>query len=171
MDPFIGEIRMFGGNFPPVGWAWCNGQLLSISQNDILFSLLGTTYGGDGQTTFALPDLRGRIPIHRGTNPQTGTTYNMGGFSGAETVTLTVGQMAAHTHLALAQAESGNQTAPTGNVWAKSTVSQFATVAPTVAMSAQALSAVGGSQPHDNVMPFLAINYIIATEGLYPQQS
>lgn len=171
MDQYIGEIRMFGGNFPPQGWELCNGQLLPISQYDVLFSLLGTTYGGDGQTTFALPNLMGRLPLHRGRNPQTGTTYIQGQAAGTETVTLTTQNLPAHTHQAAAFSENGNASGPAGAVWAGSGLNQFSNTAPNAAMNAQSVQPAGGSQPHDNMMPFLAYTFIIATEGLYPQQA
>ncbi|MDF2629719.1 MAG: phage tail protein [Symbiobacteriaceae bacterium] len=170
-DMYIGEIRMFAGTFAPMGWALCNGQLLSISEYEALFSLIGTTYGGDGQTNFAVPDLRSRIPVHMGQNPSTGTTYNLGAAGGVETVTVTTNQMPAHTHTAYAQSEPGSNSEPSGAVWASSTIKQFTATAPNAAMNAGLLSPVGGNQPHDNMMPFLAVNFIIALEGEYPPQN
>lgn len=169
-EAYIGEIRMFGGTFAPVGWLLCNGQLLPISQYETLYTLIGTTYGGDGQTTFALPNLQGRIPVHFGQNISTGTTYPLGALGGVETVTLTPNQLAAHTHLAMAQSEVGDVNEPANAVWASSNLKQFTATAPNAGMSAGLLSAAGGSQPHDNMMPFLAVNFIIATEGIFPQQ-
>jgi microcystin-dependent protein len=168
MDPFIGEIRMFGGNFAPQGWAFCAGQLLSISENTALFNLLGTTYGGDGQTTFGLPDLRGRAPIH--TNP----TYPQGAMVGTEQVTLTQSNLPAHPHLAAALSGQGSNGKPDGAVWAGSTLSdnlyKDAPTSPTT-MLASALSPAGGNQPHDNMQPYLVLNFIIALEGIYPSQN
>ena len=170
MDPYIGEIRMFGGNFAPQGWAFCAGQLLPIAQYDALFSLLGTTYGGDGQTTFGLPDLRGRAPIHFGQGPGL-TNRTQGEASGSESVTLTVSQMGAHTHVPVASPDPGTSAHPTDNVWAASTTGdkQYA-AAPDTAMNPATVSAVGGSQPHENRQPLLAINFIISLEGIYPSQ-
>src|SRR5437868_3362158 len=125
-QPFVGEIRMFGGNFAPAGWAFCNGQLLAISENDTLFNLIGTTYGGDGQNTFALPDLRGRVPVHMGQGPGL-SNYIIGQNGGVETVTVTIAQIPQHTHPAMAQSEPGNQTSPTGGLWAASNQSQYST--------------------------------------------
>lgn len=170
MDPYLGEIRMFAGNFAPVGWLKCDGQLLSISQNDALFSLIGTTYGGDGQTTFALPDLRGRLPIHTGT--QSGISYTIGQAAGTENVTLTTQQLPAHSHVASVQTQQGNTNTPNGAVWANSTLDQFGTDTPLQgAMNVSAAGVVGGSQPHSNMMPFLCVNFIIATEGIFPTQN
>lgn len=172
MDQYLGEIRMFAGNFAPVGWALCNGSLLSIAQYDALFALIGTTYGGNGQTTFALPDLRGRIPIHMGQNPSTGTTYNLGQAGGVETVTLTSQQMPAHTHQVYATTADGTQSSPANGLWAKSALNEYSTAtAPVTAMAANAVVPVGGNQPHDNIMPYQCINFIIATEGLWPPQN
>lgn len=172
MDPYIGEIRMFGGNFAPVGWALCNGSLLPISGYEPLFALLGTTYGGDGQNTFAVPDLRGRVPIHMGKNPTTGTTFTIGQSAGVETVTLISQQMPAHTHVVHAVAAPGDVNSPSGALWAESNLNEYATqgVADT-AMAANAVSPAGGSQPHENMMPFQCVTFIIATEGIYPPQS
>lgn len=171
MDPYIGEIRMFGGNFAPEGWALCNGQALSISEYEALYSLIGTTYGGDGQSTFNLPDLRGRVPIHMGQG--TGlSNYTLGSAGGAETVALTTNQLPAHTHQALAQGGPGNVNAPGGAVWASSnnpSVILYAQVTANTAMAAQTTPA-GGSQPHDNLMPYQAVNFIIALNGIYPPQ-
>jgi microcystin-dependent protein len=170
-DPYLSEIRMFGGNFAPLGWALCNGAMLNIAENDALYALLGTTYGGDGQTTFAVPDLCSRIPIHMGTNPTIGTTYPLGQAGGSEMVTLTTPQLPAHSHQAVAVAGSGNQVGPQGALWAGSALNQFTTDAPNAAMAPNAVSAAGGSQPHDNMMPSLTINFIICTSGIYPSQN
>ncbi|QDS33445.1 phage tail protein [Brevibacillus brevis] len=169
-EPFLGEIRMFGGDYAPQGWALCNGQILSISEYDTLYSLIGTTYGGDGQMTFALPDLRGRIPLHQGTNPSTGTTYVMGGKNGVESVTLTVSQLPAHSHTVHASSQRGTQNSPANAVWAKN-AQQYSVNAPDGLMNASSLSSVGGNQPHSNLMPFTVINFIIALYGIYPSQN
>ena len=170
--PFIGEIRMFGGNFAPQGWAFCAGQTLPIAQNDALFSLIGTTYGGDGATTFNLPDLQGRIPVHPGTNPASGTPYAVGQKGGVEQLTLTLPQMPLHTHLAQAQSGNGTQAGPGNGLWATEQDSNLkpfsANQAPSEVMNSACLTAAGGSQPHANMMPFVAINFIIALEGIYP---
>jgi microcystin-dependent protein len=165
--PYIGEIRMFAGNFAPVDWAFCWGQTLQISQYDVLFSLIGNTYGGDGVQTFSLPDLRGRVPIHMGT--QGGNTYNIGQAGGSETVTLSVPQMPAHSHTPTASSV-GNSTTPGGNVWANSQAKQFIEPLPgnLNATMAAGMTAAGSSDPHANMIPFLAINFIICLNGLYP---
>lgn len=169
-DPFIGEIRLVGFNFAPAGWALCDGQLLSIAENDALFTLIGTTYGGDGENTFALPDFRSRIPIHQGTG-SSGTTYTIGENAGTETVTLTVNQIPAHAHPAQAQSGAGNQAGPGGNIWASSNLNQYNSSAADSDMNAQAITSTGGSQPHDNMMPFLTINFVISLFGIYPSQN
>jgi microcystin-dependent protein len=138
-EPYIGEIRMVGFNFAPQGWAMCDGQLMSIGGNDALFALIGTTYGGDGQSTFALPDFRSRIPIHQGTG-SSGTTYIIGESSGMETVTLTVNQIPAHSHPAQAQSGAGNQPGPGGNVWASSSLNQYNSSAADSNMNALAIT-------------------------------
>lgn len=163
---------MFGGTFAPRGWALCDGSLLSISENEALFSLLGTTYGGDGQTTFGVPSLASRIPVGQGMNPQTMTNYSLGKQGGTETVTLTQTELPVHTHIANASSQAGTQVSPAGAVWgAQTTLNLFSQQPPDVQMSPQSLTPAGGNQPHDNMMPFLAINFIIATEGIYPSQN
>jgi microcystin-dependent protein len=172
-QPYVGEIRLFAGNFNPNGWAFCNGQLLPISENDVLFQLIGTTYGGDGESTFALPNLQSRIPIHMGTGP-TGTTYIIGETGGVESVTLTTNQIPTHTHPLLASTDPGTGTNPAGAVLgALSPVSIYKAnvTPPNVAMSAQSVVSTGGSQPHDNMQPFLCINYIISLFGIFPSQT
>jgi len=168
MDPYIGQIMMFGGNFAPRGWALCNGQLLSIAQNTALFSILGTTYGGDGRTTFGLPDLRGRAPIHWGQGPGL-TNRTIGESGGEETVTLSGAQMPAHNHVANAASGGGSATSPQNAVWAASTARDniYAAAADT-SMSPSAIGPAGSGQPHDNMPPYQAVSYIIALEGLYP---
>jgi microcystin-dependent protein len=170
-SPFIGEIRMFGGNFAPQGWALCDGQTLAVAEYDALFILLGTTYGGDGVTTFNLPDLRSRVPVHQGT-PSGGSTYTLGEQGGVESVTLTVNQMPGHAHPAVCSSAGATSPRPAGGVWAVGDVFAFtpgANVNGT--MNAGAVAAAGGSQPHDNMVPFLAINFIISLFGIFPQQN
>jgi microcystin-dependent protein len=164
-SPFIGEIRMFAGNFAPAGWAFCNGALMDIAQNDALFNLIGTTYGGDGQTTFALPNLQSRIPIH------VGPGFALGQMAGVESVTLTTSQMPAHSHAAQGNSSAGTQSDPAGGVWAQSTLGQFSSAAPTLTMAPAALGSSGGSQPHDNMMPFLVVNFILSLFGIFPSQT
>lgn len=169
-EPFVGEIRMFAGNFAPRGWAFCDGQLLAVSQNDALFSLLGTVYGGDGRTTFGLPDLRGRIPVHAGTG--TGLSpRRLGAQGGAEEVTLTVNQLPSHTHTLQATTTVANETNPSGRVTAQTgTFDLYQTGAPSAGMNAGAITSVGGSRSHTNLMPFLCIHFIIALFGIYPSR-
>jgi microcystin-dependent protein len=170
-QPFVGEIRMFAGNFPPVGWMFCDGQTVPISENDVLFTLIGTTYGGDGQETFNLPNLQSRIPLHMGTSTASGTTYQIGEAAGVESVTLTTNQIPTHTHPLVATNDAGSQ-ANAGNavLAAQSPVSIYRPNAtpPNVPMNASSVSVVGGSQPHDNMQPYICINYIISLFGLYP---
>ncbi|MFZ0041987.1 MAG: tail fiber protein [Solirubrobacteraceae bacterium] len=166
-QPFLGGIFMFGGNFAPQGYAFCNGQLLSISQNTALFSLLGTTYGGDGVTTFALPNLQGRVPIHSG-NGAGLSPYVLGQNGGTENVTLTQGQMPAHNHVI--QAGGAETTSfPAGAVPAQN--GAYTTGATPVQMASGALTNAGGSQPHNNIQPYLTITFIIALQGVYPSRS
>lgn len=165
-QPYVGELRMFAGNFAPAGWMFCDGQLLPISENEVLFNLIGTTYGGDGQNTFALPDLRSRIPIHQGNG------FILAETGGAETITLTVGQTPAHTHPMLVSGSTANSPNPGNNYLAQSSqVNAFFGDVPNVNMGATSISAVGGSQPHDNMQPYLGIHYIISLYGIYPSQS
>jgi microcystin-dependent protein len=173
-DPYIGEIRLFGFRRIPSGWQACDGSLLSIAQYDALYTLLGTTYGGDGQTTFGVPDLRGRVPIHQGQGPGL-SSYAMGQMSGTETVTLTSAQMAQHTHSLVASTTVGAELTPTGNVIG-ATADQELYVPNTsgqisAALDPSVLMPSGGSQPHENCMPTLVVNYCIATEGLWPSQN
>jgi microcystin-dependent protein len=170
-EPFIGEIRMFGGNFAPQGWALCHGQLAPISQNDMLFTLIGTTYGGDGQTTFALPDLRGRFPMHMGSGAGLSPRV-IGQTGGAEEVTLTIQQLPQHNHAAIGAA-GGNAVEPVGNFWSADAAGNTAAYNNATDNSQMAAGAIGNAhvaQPHENVQPFLAINYIIALEGIFPSQ-
>jgi microcystin-dependent protein len=163
---------MFGGNFAPVGWMFCDGAQLAISDNDTLFNLIGTTYGGDGQTTFNLPDLRGRAPVHQGTNPATGTSYTLGEQAGVETVTLTTQQIPQHTHALAATNAIGTQANPGGNLLANSQGPQpYIQENPDGSLNPQAVTPFGGSQPHENLQPFLGINFIISLYGIYPSQT
>lgn len=164
-QPFVGEIRMFAGNFAPVGWAFCNGALIPISENETLFNLIGTTYGGDGQNTFALPNLQSRVPIH------VGPGFALGQAAGTESVTLTVSQIPAHSHVPQGSSATGDQTSPAGAVWANSTSNLFVPAPPAIGMDPAAIGSAGGSQPHDNMIPFLVINFIISLFGIFPSQS
>lgn len=167
-QPFVGEIRMFGGNFAPAGWAFCDGSLLAISENDTLFTLIGTTYGGDGQETFCLPNLMGRMPIHAGQGPGITRNYVLGEMAGAETVTLTSQQMPNHTHPLVCQAAPGILASPEGNLIAGSALRQFAPADPTNPMLATAIGPAGGSQPHENMMPYQVVSFIISLYGVFP---
>ncbi|WOD42074.1 phage tail protein [Hwangdonia lutea] len=171
-DPFIGQISMFAGNFAPRGWAFCDGQLLPISQYSALFSILGTTYGGDGRTTFALPDLRGRVPMHNGNGPGL-TSRQLGQKFGSETNTLTVNQMPSHSHTVNAVTEDGNQSVPIGNLPAGTKVldKEYSNAASNTTMNANMINASGNNQPVNNIQPVLVINYIIALQGVYPSRN
>jgi microcystin-dependent protein len=170
-EPFVGEIRMFAGNFAPRGWAFCDGQLLAVSQNDALFSLLGTLYGGDGRTTFGLPDLRGRIPIHAGTGPGL-SPRRLGSKGGGENETVTVNQLPSHTHAFSAVNTPGTETAPPANGTLAQSVGYDLYVPPGAFtnMAASTVSNVGGSRPHQNEMPYLCVHFIIALFGIYPSR-
>ncbi|MER7276980.1 tail fiber protein [Dactylosporangium sp. NPDC000244] len=167
-DMFVGEIRMFAGGYAPSGWLECAGQLLAIADYELLFNLIGTTFGGDGQTTFALPDLRGRAPIHQGTGP--GLSPRVPGQAGgAEAVTLTVANLPAHGHQPVAASASGTTDSPAGAVWATMPDTPYAAApASRVPMHGAALTTAGGGQPHENRAPYLTIRYIIALNGIYP---
>ena len=159
---------MFGGNFAPAGWSFCDGSLIAISDNDALFNLIGTTYGGDGQSTFALPDLRSRIPVH------VAAGYSLAQTGGVEMVTLTASQIPAHTHMVNCDSAAGTSADPTGKVWAANSntgLPQFTPPLTTGSMSASALANDGGSQPHDNMPPYLAVNFIISLFGIFPSQT
>ncbi|HYV48346.1 MAG TPA: tail fiber protein [Myxococcaceae bacterium] len=176
-EPFLGEIRMFGGNFAPRGWAFCNGQIMSIAQNTALFSLLGTTYGGDGVQTFALPNYQGRFPMHWG-NGQGLSQRSLGEVSGTESVTMLVNQMPAHSHTVNARSDQGNTDLPTGAVCAKAVDSSSNSVStyssglpPDTQMAANSINTSGGSQPLPVMNPFLCVSFIIALEGIFPSRS
>ena len=165
-QPYVGEIRIFAGTYEPVGWLFCNGQTLPISEYETLFVLIGTTYGGDGQETFNLPDLRGRLPMH-----QNGSTHIPGEMAGVEQVTLTVNQMPVHAHTFIATTGLGDEGTPGGNVPAQSTTTQlYRETDPNQSLAATAVTGTGGSQPHDNMHPYLAVNFIISLFGEYPTQ-
>ncbi|MBB6672967.1 phage tail protein [Cohnella nanjingensis] len=166
-ERYLGEIRLFGGNYAPEGWALCDGRILDISNNEVLYTLLGTTYGGDGVSTFGLPDLRGRVPLHYS------STYPQGTLGGTESVTLTSNQMPVHNHPAVASGSPGNIDNPANAYWAAAPSNNYSDGSgqTLVSMSPSSLSPVGGSQPHNNMMPTLAITYIIATTGIFPSQN
>jgi microcystin-dependent protein len=170
-EPFIGEIKMVGFNFAPRGYAQCNGQILSIAQNTALFSLLGTTYGGNGQTTFALPDLRSRIPVHVGQGPGL-SDYSLGQASGTETVTLSAGQLAPHGHTVNASTTATSKN-PANNVPAVTGAgsSYAATPTPGTTMNAGMVTGGGSGQPHNNLQPYLCVNFVIALEGIFPSRN
>jgi microcystin-dependent protein len=170
-EPFIGEIRMFGGTFAPAGWAFCNGATMPISENDTLFTLIGTTYGGDGQETFQLPDLQGRVPMHAGTGKD-GITYTIGEKGGVESVTINTNQLPTHTHPMLGSGDIANSANPGNSVVARSPqVNAFLNATPTNQMSPQSVSPDGGSQPHENLQPYLCISFIISLFGVFPAQT
>ena len=165
-QPYVGEIRMFAGNFAPAGWMFCEGQLLPISEYETLFNLIGTTYGGDGQSTFALPDSRGRLPVHQGNG------FTLAETGGVETVTLTVPQIPAHTHAFLAAANPGTIASPSGSVpGASPSVTPYRQQTPATPMSASAIGSTGGSQPYDNFQPYLCVDFIISLFGIFPSQT
>ncbi|MDC8787074.1 phage tail protein [Roseateles koreensis] len=164
-EPYVGEIRLFAGSFAPVGWYFCNGALLPISEFDTLFNLIGTTYGGDGQSTFALPDLQGRVPVHQGSG------HVMGERAGVEAVTLSVSQMPMHTHTPQGSSTTAIAGSPGGNVLAAPPINSYGPGPATVAMADAAIAVQGGSQPHNNMAPFTTLNYIISLFGVYPSQN
>lgn len=170
-EPFVGEIRLFAGTFAPVGWSLCDGQLLTVSENDVLFSLLGTTYGGDGLTTFGLPDLRGRVPIHMGRGPGL-SPRALGATGGTETATVTTSQLPAHTHQAAGADDTNVGTDPAGGLLGHATKNTYRSPwgGPDVAMADTSLSPAGGSQPHGNMMPFQVLQFIISLFGVYPSR-
>src|SRR5882757_4872757 len=165
-QPYVGEIRMFGGNFAPAGWMFCDGALVAISELETLFNLIGTTYGGDGQSTFALPDMRGRIPIHQGNG------FILAETGGAEQVTLTVNQIASHTHPLIATTAVANQSSPSNNLLAQSTAADlYIEDTATAALAPAATTSVGGSQPHTNFQPYECVDFIIPLFGIFPRFS
>jgi microcystin-dependent protein len=167
-QPYVGEIRMFAGNFAPNGWMLCEGQTLPISENDVLFQLIGTTYGGDGEETFNLPNLASRVPIHKGTGPD-GTTYQLGEMAGTEQETLSVQQIPNHSHPFTASSADGVQNTPNNNVVSASpSVTLYVADSPDATLAANSVTPAGGSQPHENTQPFLCINFIISLFGVYP---
>ncbi len=177
-DPFLGEIRMVGWNFAANGWALCNGQLMSISQNNALFALLGTTYGGDGVSTFALPNLQGRVPIHQGAGVGL-SPYVMGEAAGNEAVTLLVNQMPQHNHMVAVNNQAGSVADPTNALLAQGNsgsgrdsvaVSNYTSGAATGTLAPTSISIAGGNQPHANIQPFLCVNFIIALQGIFPSR-
>ena len=168
-EPFVGEVRMFAGNFAPRGWAFCDGQLLAVSQNDALFSLLGTVYGGDGRTTFGLPDMRGRVPIHAGHGPGL-SERRLGAKSGEEKVTLTVNQLPSHGHTMQATNDIPSLSNPQNNVTGQAAAKFYRAGTPSVFLNTGSVSNTGGSRSHTNLQPFLCIHYIIALVGIYPSQ-
>jgi len=170
-EPFVGEIRMFAGNFAPRGWSFCDGQLLAVSQNDALFSLFGTIYGGDGRTTFGLPDLRGRIPIHAGSGPGL-TPRRLGAKAGAENETLTVNQLPSHRHDLVCNKATATTNSPTGKILAEASLKTYypQTDGPTT-LSSSMITNAGGSRSHTNLMPTLCVNFIVALVGIYPSRN
>jgi len=164
-QPFVGEIRMFGGNFAPAGWMFCEGQTLPISENETLFQLIGTMYGGDGQQTFNLPDLRGRVPVHFGSGIQQAQA------SGVESVTLTTAQIPTHTHPQMAIDNTATEITPIGNVFARTQGDVYTSRPPDTVLAAATVGNVGGSQPHENMQPFLCISFIISLFGIFPSPS
>lgn len=167
-DPFVAEIRIFPFGFAPKGWAWCDGQLMPISQNTALFSLLGTTYGGDGKTSFALPDLQGRAPMHPGQGPGL-SLHDLGEQGGSDTVTLLESEMPAHPHVVAASESGGTERSPGDQLLAQGVgVSQYQTPGPTAGLAADAVAATGGDQPHNNLQPYLTVSFNIALQGVFP---
>jgi microcystin-dependent protein len=165
-QPYVGEIRMFGGNFAPAGWMFCEGQLLPISEYETLFNLIGTTYGGDGQTTFQLPDLRGRLPVHQGNG------FTLAETGGVEEVTLTTSQIPGHSHPYLASTNAGGTKNPGGNVLGTVVAGSIYVQQPaTAAMGASSVGSDGGSQPHNNFQPYLCVSFIISLFGVFPSPS
>ncbi len=168
-QPYVGEVRMFGGNFAPAGWMFCEGQLLPISEYETLFLLIGTTYGGDGESIFALPDLRGRLPVHQS------STFQLGQTGGAEEITLTTQQIPAHSHPLLATTNPASATAPGASVTlgiaATATITPYGSDAPSTTLHPSMVGPVGGSQPHSNFQPYLCVNFIISLFGIFPSQT
>jgi microcystin-dependent protein len=163
-EPFLGEIKIISWNFPPKGWAFCNGQLLPINQNQALFSILGTTYGGDGMRTFGLPNLQGRTPMH------VGNGIVLGEMGGETSHTLNISEIPAHTHLPAGRNADPTASGGTGNLWARNNASPYAST-PNTAMNPQSITIVGGNQPHENMSPYLVLNFVIALQGIFPSQN
>jgi microcystin-dependent protein len=163
--PFLGEIKLIAWNYAPVGWAFCNGQFLPINQNQALFSLLGTMYGGNGQTTFALPDFRGRAPFH------VGSGFIQGQAGGETAHTVTISELPAHNHLVGCNSQAGDQVAPTGRIWAQTSQNPYGANTNLQAMDPSTIGNTGGSQPHNNLQPYLVINFIIALQGIFPSRN
>ena len=171
MPPYVGEIRMFAGNFAPNGWLFCDGQTLPIADNEVLFQLIGTTYGGDGEQTFNLPNLASRVPVHMGTAPN-GNTYQLGEMAGTEQETLTVQQIPNHTHTLMGSTAQATSRGPVpSNIPATAAGDVYNQAPDAIALSPQAIAPAGGSQPHDNTQPFLCINFIISLFGVFPSQT
>jgi microcystin-dependent protein len=171
-QPYVGEIRMFGGNFAPAGWAFCAGQLMPISENETLFQLIGTTYGGDGQETFGIPDLQGRMPIHMGQGPGLTQNYTIGEKGGSEQVTISLNQLPNHNHGWLASNDPSNSLIPTSNaVSTPLNITPYFAGNASIPLNASSLQPIGGSQPHDNMTPFLCVSFIISLFGIFPSQT
>jgi microcystin-dependent protein len=172
-QPYVGEIRMFGGSFAPAGWMFCAGQLLPISENETLFQLIGTTYGGDGESTFALPDLQGRVPIHQGGGPGL-SNWTLAEAGGSESVTLTSNQMPVHNHTVSASTSIATESSPAANVVAQSSAADLyvedilSPTDPALALAPATVTGTGGSQPHDNMQPYLCVTFIISLFGIFP---
>lgn len=171
-DPFVAEIRIFPFNFPPKGWAFCDGQLLPLSQNTALFSLLGTTYGGNGKSNFALPDMQGNAPMHPGQGPGL-SLHDLGEIGGSETVTLLESEIPSHSHGMMAATTAANSKSPAGNVLSRATANVYMPPAgnPLVSMSPNALAPAGGDQSHNNMMPYITLNFCIALQGIFPPRT
>lgn len=171
-EPFVGEIRMFGGSFAPAGWAMCQGQLMPISENETLFNLIGTTYGGDGQETFGIPDLQGRVPMHAGQGPGISQSYQLGEEAGVESVTLTAQTTPIHTHAFVATSNTALSTSPSDNIMAAGiTTKMYTEDVANQPLNSTVITPQGGSQPHDNIQPYLCITFIISLFGVFPSQS
>jgi microcystin-dependent protein len=169
-QPYVGEIRIFAGNFNPVGWEFCDGQLMPISENEVLFQLIGTTYGGDGEETFALPNLQSRVPVHMGTGPE-GITYQLGEVAGVEQVTLTASQIPTHSHPMLGSTDGASVKGGAGGVMGRGPSEIYASEFTPDTLNAASVTPQGGSQPHDNLQPYLCVNFIISLFGVFPSQT